>query len=122
MSVAFFWLILGLFCFSFFKIIKRSNQNLSLYLSIFYGTSNSYFLGLCFQPIRLSSFSRLKPLLGLGAITSCRSVIHRLAQLTLSLFCIVDEWTPPVIPPPTIRPEQDSSLNTCSAPVHVPCP
>jgi hypothetical protein len=50
-------------------------------------------LSLCFQPIRLSSFSRLKPLLGPGAITSCRPVIHRLAQLTLSLFCTTGGWT-----------------------------
>jgi hypothetical protein len=48
--------------------------------------------------VYVSNPSIYLPLLGPGAISSCRPVIHQLGQLTLSLFLTADEWTLPVIP------------------------
>jgi hypothetical protein len=55
-----------------------------------------------------------------GAISSCRPIIHPLAQLTLSLFRTADGWTPTVISLLLIRPEPDSS--PCAATTHARLP
>jgi hypothetical protein len=96
----------------FSKSLKKTKPKSLPNPLFFYCTSNSFSFCLCFQPIRLSSFARPRSNLKLS---------NWLAQLTLSLFRIDDGWTPPVIPPLLIWPEQDSCLSTCSAPVYVSC-